>query len=377
MDWRIPLFKIYQDEEDIEAVTGVLRSEMNWATGDEVAGFEEALANYLGTGYCLTFNSGTSALHAVLLAYGIGPGAEVIVPSFTFISTANAPLFTGARPVFADIEETTCGLDPADVASKITERTKAIIPVHYAGCPCLINELRQVAREHNVLLIEDAAEALGAEAHGTKAGAFGDASVLSFCQNKVITTGEGGAVVTGSPDIYEKLKLIRSHGRADTADYFSTTAHIDYVSLGYNFRLSNLSAALGLAQLRKIERLIEMRREKAGRLTGALSPVEGLLPPLAPEGFRHVYQMYSIRVPAEYRDGLQDCLAGNGIMSKVNFFPVHLTEFYKNRLGYDCRLPVTETVARQILTLPLYPQLGERDIEDITRHITTYLAETA
>ena len=162
MAWKIPLFKIYWDEDDIASVNKALRRGMEWAIGPEIEQFEKGLAEYLGVKYCLTFNSGTSALHAVLMAYGIGPGDEVIVPSFTFIATANAPLFVGARPVFADIEAKTCGLNPEDVERKITPKTKAIIPVHVAGSPCLIKELKEVAQRHNIPLIEDAAEALGA-----------------------------------------------------------------------------------------------------------------------------------------------------------------------------------------------------------------------
>ena len=219
MEWKIPLFKIYWDKDDVKAVENAIKRGMSWAIGPEVTQFEQKLADYLKVKYCLTFNSGTSALHAALLAHGIGAGDEVIVPSFTFIATANAPLFVGAKPVFADIEEKTLGLDPADVEKKITPRTKAIIPIHYGGCPCLIEELRDVARRHNLLLIEDAAEALGAGINGKKAGSIGDAGILSFCQTKTMTTGEGGAVTTGSPEIYEKLKLIRSHGRSESSDY--------------------------------------------------------------------------------------------------------------------------------------------------------------
>ena len=170
----------------------------------------------------LTFNSGTSALHALLLSYGIGPGDEVIVPSFTFIATANAPKFVGAKPVFADIEDITFGLDPRAVEAKITPKTKAIIPVHYGGFPCKIRELKKIADDHGIMLIEDAAEAFGASVKGKMVGTFGDSAIMSFCQNKIITTGEGGAVVTDNKELYERMKLIRSHGRPDTVDYFST-----------------------------------------------------------------------------------------------------------------------------------------------------------
>ena len=221
MTWKIPLFKIYWDEDDVEAVTESIRAGMNWATGPNVAKFEESIASYVGTEYAVTFNSGTSAMHAALLSHGIKEGDEVIVPSFTFIATANVPLFVGAKPVFADIEEDTFGLDPEDVKEKITEKTKAIIPIHYGGCPCKIRELKEIAQDHDLILIEDAAESFGAKVKDEKVGTFGDSAMLSFCQNKIITTGEGGVIVTNSEEIYEKLKLIRSHGRWETQDYFT------------------------------------------------------------------------------------------------------------------------------------------------------------
>lgn len=194
MTWKIPLFKMYWDQDDLNAITTTLSSGMNWAVGSEVTQFEQELAHHIGSEYCLTFNSGTSALHAALLAYGIGAGDEVIVPSFTFIATANAPLFVGAKPVFADIEETTLGLNPESVLEHVTPNTKAIIPVHYGGCPCMIKELQEITDDHDLILIEDAAEAFGSSIQGTKVGTFGDSAMISFCQNKIITTGEGGGL---------------------------------------------------------------------------------------------------------------------------------------------------------------------------------------
>jgi len=377
MDWQIPFFKIYWDKDDIAAVEKAISRGMSWAVGPEVTQFEEKLAAYLKVKYCLTFNSGTSALHAALLAYGIGPGDEVIVPSFTFIATANAALFVGARPVFADIEEKTCGLDAADVERKITPKTKAIIPIHYAGCPCQIEALRDVARRHNLILIEDAAEALGAKVNGGRAGSFGDAAILSFCQNKTITTGEGGAIATNSEEIYDKLKLIRSHGRLEDkgSNYFSSTKYMDYVTLGYNFRMSNITAALGLAQLGKLDKIVEMRRRIAHLLNQKLSQMEGIITPEPPEGFYHIYQMYTIRVPGNLRDGLMQYLTNNGIMSKVFFYPVHKTHFYSNELKYDCTLPVTEMLSAQVLSLPMHPKLSAKEIDKITGHIADYLAK--
>lgn len=374
MDWKIPLFKIYWDEEDVETVKEAIQRGMYWAIGPNIEKFENMLSEYVDTKHALVFNSGTSALHAVLLAHGIGQGDEVIVPSFTFIATANAPLFVGAKPVFADIENKTYGLNPDDVETKITPRTKAIIPIHFGGCPCLIEELREIARKHKLLLIEDAAESLGAAVDGKKVGSFGNAAILSFCSNKVITTGEGGAVVSDSAEIYERLKLIRSHGRAETANYFSSTEYMDYVTMGYNFRMSDITAALGIAQLRKIDKLIKMRRAIAKNLCEKLSSIPQIEVPVSPEGFFHVYQMYTIRVKGGQvkRDALSACLAHAGIMTKVYFPPVHFTTFYKDGLGYKCELQATENLSRQVLTLPMFPGLSEEDINYIADNISAF-----
>jgi len=373
---KIPLFKIYWDNEDIETVTEAIQRGMSWAIGPNIERFELMLAEYVGVKYAMVFNSGTSALHAALLAYGIGKGDEVIVPSFTFIATANAPLFVGAKPVFADIEERTYGLDPEDVESKITPKTKAILPIHYGGSPCLIYGLKQVAERHNLLLIEDAAESLGATINGKKVGSFGGCAILSFCANKVITTGEGGAVVTDSAEIYEKLKLIRSHGRAETANYFSSTEYMDYVTLGYNFRMSDITAALGIAQLKKIDKVIEMRRENTKKMSTRLSGIAEIEVPRPPDSFFHVYQMYTIEVRdgRETRDDLARYLNTKGIMTKVYFEPIHRTYFYKKTRGCNDRLPVTEWLSSRVLTLPMYASLEQTEIDYITENIKSFFS---
>lgn len=377
MPWKIPLFKIYWDNEDIRMVNNALKKGMFWAIGPEIEKFEKMLAEYIGTKYAIAFNSGTSALHTALLAHDIKKGDEVIVPSFTFIATANAPLFVGAKPVFGDIEEKTFGLNPEDVKEKINNKTKAIIPIHYGGCPCKIRELKEIAEDHNLILIEDAAESFGAKVEMKKVGTFGDSTLLSFCANKVITTGEGGCIVTDSKDIYEKLKLIRSHGRLENRDYFSSTEYMEYVTLGYNFRMSNITAALGIAQLKKIAKIIRMRRGKAEYMTKKLSNLKELITPKSPKNYFHVYQMYTIMLKEgkKIRNSLMRYLAKEGIMTKVYFDPVHLTHFYKKKLGYECKLHVTEEIANRVLTLPLYPALTKAEINYITEKINTFFRE--
>ena len=372
MSLKIPLFKIYWDKEDVQAVRNAIKKGMFWAIGPNIEEFEKGISEYIGAKYSAVFNSGTSALHAALLAHGIGNGDEVIVPSFTFIATANAPLFVGAKPVFADIEDKTYGLDPEDVKEKITKKTKAIVPVHYGGCPCLINELRGIAKDNDLILIEDAAEAFGATVNGKKVGTFGDAAVFSFCSNKVITTGEGGAIVTNSKEVCEKSKLIRSHGRLEREDYFTSSKYMDYVDLGYNFRMSNITAALGVAQLKKVDKIIKMRRKNAEYLTKKLSAVNEVIPPQSPRGYFHVYQMYTIRLKKGSRDGLSKHLTRRGITTKVFFHPAHLTRFYRKKLGYKIRLPVTEEVSKQVLTLPMYPSLTRGEMDYIARAVETF-----
>jgi len=362
---QVPLFQIFWNDSDIEKIRDVIRRGMFWTTGPDVERFEKAICDYTGAGYCTTFNSGTSALHAGLLAHGIRAGDEVIVPSFTFIATANAPLMVGAKPVFADIQRENMGMDPEDVQEKITKNTRAIIPVHYGGCPCSIEAIREIAADHDLLLFEDAAEAFGARVQDKGVGTFGDLAMFSFCQNKIITTGEGGAIVTDSKDLDERLKLIRSHGRQEHGNYFSSSECADYVSLGFNFRMPDILAGLGLSQLENVDRVIEMRRHCAECYRQELSGIRQIEVPETPPGSIHVYQLFSILINGGgiTRDDVIRRLQGFNIASKVYFSPVHLTHFYRDAFGYaGGELPVTEEVAGKILSLPMYPTLQRHEI---------------
>ena len=377
MTWKIPLFKVYWDESDVQAVTDVITRGTYWATGPEIKEFEEKIARYIGRKYAVAFNSGTSALHAILLAYGIGQGDEVIVPSFTFISTANAPLFVGAKPVFAEIEDRTYSLDPEDVKERITSKTKAIMPIHYGGSPCMhIKELKEIAEDNDLLLIEDAAESLGAKIRDKNVGSFGDAAMFSFCQNKVITTGEGGVIVTDSKEIYEKLKLICSHGRLETGNYFTSSGQIDYIALGYNFRMPTMIAALGISQMKKLDKVVEMRRKNAEYYTKNLERIDGIEPPIPPDDFFHVYQMYTIQVENGLRDELKGYLLAKGISSKIFFDPVHLTKFYRQSFGFKKGdLPLTEEISKRVLTLPIYPTLKKKEMDYVITKIKRFMEE--
>ena len=375
MSWKLPLFRIYWDESDIEAVNSVIRRGSFWADGPEITEFERDIAGFVGREHGVAFSNGTAALHALMLAYDIGPGDEVIVPSFTFISTANAPLFTGARPVFAEVEGRYFGMDPNDVRKRITERTKAILPIHYGGHPFQVDELSEIARDSGVLLLEDAAEALGALHGERQVGSFGDAAMFSFCQNKVVSTGEGGAVVTDDEELVGRLRLIRSHGRGQRTSYFDSTVGPDYVTLGYNFRMPTVLAALGRSQLAKIESIIAMRRQAASRITRALKSLDGIRAPLEMEGCRHVYQLYTVLLDnSDARDGLKSHLEERGIMSKVYFDPVHLTELYRTKHGHASGdLPVTEDLGKRVLTLPLFPGMKDDEAKTLTDAIKEYM----
>jgi perosamine synthetase len=367
---NIPLYRIFWDEADVESITSVIRRGFYWSSGPTVEEFEGKISDFVGRRYGVAFNSGSSALQALLLSYDFEPGSEVIVPSFTFISSVNSVLHVGAAPIFADIEEKYLGLDPASVAERVTRKTKAILPTHYGGCPCKIDELRRLAEDHGLVLIEDSAEALGAEIRSKgKAGSFGDSAIFSFSGNKVLTTGEGGLVVTDSERIYRMLKLIRSHGDLTSAEKFSSGTTETFVRLGCNWRMSDITASVGLSQFRKLDRLVGMRIENAKYLSSKLRGIRGVTPPEIHEDRINVFQMYTVKVDeALDRNALKDHLEGKGITCKVYFEPIHQNEYYKKNFGCP-KLPVTEEVSKKVLTLPMYPSLTKDEMDYIVDEI--------
>ena len=373
-NWKIPLYKIYTDEEDFTQITKIIKRGNNWAIGPEIEEFENAIKNYVGVDYCLTLNSGTSALHAAFIAYGFGSGDEIIVPSFSFISTANSVSFVGSTPVFGDIEENTFGLDPKLITKSISQKTKAVVPMDYGGISCKINEIKDVAHNNNLILIEDSAEALGASINGKKVGSIADSSIFSFCGNKVLTTGEGGAIVTNDKVIFEKIKLIRSHGRMDNVRYFENAEQSQYLELGYNWRMSSITAALGISQISKLDKIIKMRQDNAEYISKFLSKFPEIITPSSNGGSEHIYQMYTIRLPSkEIRDKLHNFLTKKSIFSKIYFSPIHLTDFYRNKFGMkENSLPLTEMISQQILTLPLYPNMTSEEKIYLTESISEF-----
>jgi perosamine synthetase len=344
-------------------ITKIIKRGSEWAIGPEIEELENLIKNYVGVDYCLTLNSGTSSLHALLLAYGIGNNHGVMVPSFSFVSTANSVLFVGATPQFVDIEETTFGLDPELISSQITGNTKAVISMDYGGLSCNIFDIMETTKKNNLILIDDAAEGLGASINRKKVGSIADSSIFSFCGNKVMTTGEGGAIVTNSKEIYEKVKLIRSHGRIDTMNYFSNPSESQYEGLGYNWRMSSITAALGISQITKLDKIIKLRQENAEYLSKHLSKVPEIIIPSIPDGSEHTHQLFTIRLKDEkIRDELHEFLITKQIFSKVYFKPIHLTSFYKKKFnGKEGMLPITEKIAKTVLTLPLYPNMTQEE----------------
>lgn len=361
---KVPLFRIATDERDEEAVQAVLRRGTHWADGPEIGYLGKRIADFNGVRHCIPCNNGTSALHAALLAAGVGPDDEVVVPSFTFISTANAVLHAGARPVFADIEEESFGLDIDDVQRRVSDRTRAIIVVHYAGLPARDTQvLQRFCEAKGLILIEDTAEAMGATIGNKKAGSIGKLATLSFCQNKIITTGEGGAVLTNDEAIANRLTALISHGR--TGEYFSAERAPAYRVLGYNYRLPTMNAALGLAQLDRIDENIQRRRTIAAAVRAVLGP--GVQ---AHKGAGHVYQILTLRFRDEQRrNQAQTALREAGIQTKIYFEPIHHSPFYQKHLQ-KIGLPVTERVAREVLSVPCFPDMTAEEQAHLTATLT-------
>jgi perosamine synthetase len=310
------------------------------------------------------------------LAFDITSG-EVIVPSMSFISTANCAILAGAKPVFAEIEEKTLGLDVDDVEKKITKKTRAIIPMHYGGKVCKdIEALNELANNKKIKLIEDNAESFGAKINNKFAGTIGNAGMLSFCQNKIITMGEGGAILTNDEKIYKKLLLIRSHGRVEQSgtDYFSNIYEMDYIQVGYNYRIPTICGALGLSQLEKIDKIIELRRKVGKYYDKHLKkiPQIKIIPEI--EESRNVYQLYSILLEnPENRNELQAYLLEKGIYTKVYFFPIHLKSFYRKKFGYKIGdFPITETLSDKIVTIPFSLRFKESDQDYIIKSIRDF-----
>lgn len=330
------------------------------AQGPVVEAFENEFASWCGVKHAVAVNSGTAALHLVMLAHGIGKGDEVITTPFTFVASANAALFVGARPVLVDIEPVTFCLDPDRIEAAITPRTKAIMPVDLYGHPAQIPEIREIADRHGLVLIEDACQAHGAAIGPRKAGALGATATFSFYPTKNMTTAEGGMVTTDDDAIAEQVTLLRQHGAAHR-----------YVhdQLGFNFRMTDIAAAIGRAQLAKLDRFNERRRRNASVLDEGLAGIAGVTTPRERRGYRHVYHQYTVRIERD-RDAFQAKLREAGIGTAVHYpIPVHRQPFYAHN-GYDrLSMPLAEAAAAQVLSLPVHPALSDEDLDRVIESV--------
>lgn len=372
------------DDDDIAAVVEALRSD--WlTTGPRVAAFEGDLAAACGVQHAVAVSSGTAALHLAMLALRIGPGDEVIVPTLTFAASANCVLYAGATPVFADVDPATLLVDPADVARRISPRTKAIIAVDFAGQPCDYPALRALADAHGLALVADACHALGGSLGGAPVGSLADLTCFSLHPVKHVTTGEGGAVTTGDAALAARVRMLRNHGvTADRREREEAGAWFyEMVELGFNYRLSDIACALGRSQLRKLPGWIARRQELAARYDAALgprarlgSPLVAAQPLLRRPGLGHAYHLYVVRVPA--RGAVFGALRAEGIGANVHYIPVHLHPYHRERLGTgpgDC--PVAEAAFAEILTLPLFPALADADVDRVLDALGRALAAVA
>ncbi len=348
-------------EEEKQAVLEVMDSGMI-AQGPRVKAFEEAFAKMCGVEYAIATTSGTTALHTLLLAHGIGDGDEVITSPFTFIASANSILFTGARPVFIDIDPVTYNIDPALIEAAITPKTKGIMVVHLFGLSCDMEPIQAIAEKHGLHVFEDACQSHGATYQGQKVGSLGTGA-FSLYPTKNMTSAEGGMITTNDADIAETCRVIRQHGMRRR--YY-------HDELGYNFRMTDIHAAIGLEQLKKLTRFNEARQKNAQFLNEHL---QGVGVPSVPEGYEHVYHQYTVRVPNGRRNDLQEYLQEQGIGSGVYYpVPIHQQTYYVNELGYDQQLPETEQAAQEVLSLPVHPALSSSDLETIVAAVNTFMA---
>jgi UDP-4-amino-4,6-dideoxy-N-acetyl-beta-L-altrosamine transaminase len=360
------------DEADIQAVVEVLRGD--WLTnGPTVRRFEEAFRHAVGARHAVAFSSGTAALHGAVHAAGIGPGDEVITSPLTFLASANCILYCGATPVFADVDAETLTLDPGAVEAALTQRTKAILPIHFAGLPCAMEAIHAIARARALIVIEDAAHALGAEIGGQPVGGLSHLTTFSFHPVKHITTGEGGMATTNDAAVAARLRRFRNHGIDRQArERQATTPAVwqEMVSFGFNYRLSDLHSALGLAQLRRLDARLKRREEIAGRYHQAFAAMpEVAVAPTRP-GTRHAWHIYPLRLRRDQlrqdRETIFRALRAENIGVSVHYLPVHLHPYYRERLGTGPGLaPVAEAAFERLISLPLFPGMSDGDVADV------------
>jgi len=365
MQKTIPINRPQIDDQEIEAATKVLRSGIltgHPGRGPMVTKFENAFAEFADAKHAVAVNSGTAALHMALLAAGVTSGDQVIVPSFTFVATAEAVALVGARPVFVDIDSFTYNISSEKIEGAITKKTKAVIPVDLYGLSADMETIRGIAQNHDLMVIEDAAQAHGALYHGKPPGAFTDIACWSFYATKNMTTGEGGMVTTNKDELVEKLRSIRVHGERES--YKSSL-------LGHNYRMPEIEAAIGYVQLQKLPKFVEKRRRNAKLLTEKFSEIKELRLPTEPQGYKHGWYLYSVRLlaaNAAMRNRIIEKLKRQGVGAEVYYrTPIHLMPYYRKFGEYS--LPETERAAEQVFSLPVHPSVTLEDIDYIVKSV--------
>ena len=349
-------------EEEVEAVVKVLRSgrlTSGLGGGPMVTCFEKNFAKFAGVKHAVAVNTGTAALHSAIVAAGVKQGDEVILPSFTFVATAEAVVMAGGKPVFTDIDPVTYNVSPAEIEKAITKKTTAIVPVDLYGLPAEIKPAREIAAKHGSALVEDAAQAHGATIEGKPVGVFADAACWSLYASKNMTTGEGGVITTDNDEMAETMRLIRTHG--EKAKYAS-------LMLGNNYRMSEMQAAIGVVQLEKLPAFVAKRRENARRLSEILEKTGKLQLPKEPKGRQHSWYLYTVRLEhgtENERNKIVEELRKKGIGAEVYYInPVHLMPYYRGNFGKR-RLPETEKAAKQVFSLPIHPGVTEEQVDYI------------
>jgi len=359
------------DESDIQAVVDTLRSE--WlTTGPKVAEFEEAFAAWTGAKHAVSFSSGTAALHAAAFAAGLKSGDEAITSPLTFVATANCVLYQGATPVLTDISPDTLNLDPEQVTARVTSRTRAILPVDYAGHPADLATILQLADRHGLVVIEDACHALGAEYKGRRVGTLAHMTVFSFHPVKHITTGEGGMVTTGDAKFAETLRRFRNHGINSDARQRQAAGqwHYEMVLLGFNYRLPDIACALGIQQLKKLEANLARRREIAARYTAAFREIPGIISPSVRDDVNPAWHLYPIRIDvAKLNAGRGEvfrALRAENIGVNVHYIPIHLHPYYVERFGERRgEYPVAEDAYQRLISIPMFHGMSDEDVENV------------
>lgn len=365
----IPYGRQWVDSSDIREVIKVLKSD--WLTqGPKIKEFEDALCKYTGAKYAVAVSSGTAALHISCLAASIKRGDEVITSPITFVASANSILYCGGKPVFADIQKDTVNIDPEEIKKKINPNTRAIIPVHFAGHPCDLEEIKEIAEKHNLLIIEDASHALGAEYKKSKIGSckYSDMTVFSFHPVKHITTGEGGVVLTNQKNLYESLLLFRNHGITKDKKKmtkFNGPWYYEMQTLGFNYRITDFQCALGISQLKKLDKYITRRRKLVSIYNKELSKIDKIILPVEKPYVKSSWHIYYIRLKdASKRRLIFEELQKSNIGVQVHYIPVHLQPYYQKNFGFKSGdYPEAEDYYRSTITLPLYPKMINSEIQ--------------